>query len=117
MERKQPNYKLIYSDIISIKCPGKKEECRPILNKEVISILDVIKLNLIIFGIKDKETQIFNQKHRSYDENTIIEILDYQVKNNLNNTQLANHFKLSRNTVTKWKKHFKNRHLHSVKTS
>jgi hypothetical protein len=115
MERKQPNYKLIYNDIITIKCPGKKDQCNPILNKEVISILDVIKLNLIIFGLNDKETQIFNQKHRSYDESTILEILDYQFKNKLNNTQLANHFKLSRNTVAKWKKHFKNRHLHSVK--
>lgn len=117
MERSQPNYRLIYHDIISIKCPGKKEECNPILNKKEISILDVIKLNMIIFGINDKETQIFNQKHRSYDESTILEILDYQAKNNLNNTQLANHFKLSRNTVAKWKKHFKNKHLHPVKAS
>lgn len=44
-----------------------------------------------------------NQKYRSYDKATIIEILNYQKKNSLNNTQLSNHFKLSRNTVTKWK--------------
>ena len=35
---------------------------------------------------------------------TILEILQYQKNNNLNNNQLADHFKLSRNTITKWKK-------------
>lgn len=114
MQRNHPNYKLIYNDIINTKHPHKKEECSSILSKKEISILDIIKLNTIIFGMKDKETNIFNQKHRSYDEKTILEILDYQTKNELNNTELANHFKLSRNTVAKWKKHFKNRHLHSV---
>ncbi|HUH25918.1 MAG TPA: helix-turn-helix domain-containing protein [Flavobacterium sp.] len=47
-----------------------------------------------------------NQKYRSYDKATIIEILNYQKKNGLNNTQLANHFKLSRNTVAKWERLF-----------
>lgn len=116
MERVTPNYKKIYKDLIDKNHPHKKEDCKNILQKSDLSMLDVINLNNIIFGIKDKETLIFNQMHRSYDKNTIIEILDYQQKNNLNNTQLANHFKLSRNTVTKWKKHFANRHLHSFKT-
>ncbi|WP_415325847.1 helix-turn-helix domain-containing protein [Chryseobacterium sp. MMS23-Vi53] len=114
MQRTHPNYRLIYNDILALKHPSKREECRSILSKSEISILDVIKLNNIIFGINDKETNIFNQKHRSYDEKTILEILDYQEKNELNNTEVANHFMLSRNTVAKWKKHFKNRHLHSV---
>jgi hypothetical protein len=33
-------------------------------------------------------------------------MLDYQKKNKLTNSQLAKHFKLSRNTVTKWKRLF-----------
>lgn len=115
MQRTYPNYRVIYNDIISKNHPNKKQECNNILSKEEISMLDVIKLNHIIFGIQDKKTIEFNQKHRSYDQNTIIEILDYQEKNSMNNTELANHFKLSRNTVAKWKKHFKQKHLHSFK--
>jgi len=105
---------VIYNDIINRDHPNKKQECNNILSKEEISMLDVIKLNNIIFGIQDKKTVEFNQKHRSYDKNTILEILEYQEKNELNNTELANHFKLSRNTVAKWKKHFKQKHLHSL---
>ncbi|MCS3529908.1 helix-turn-helix domain-containing protein [Chryseobacterium sp. JUb7] len=107
MEKSSPNYKQIYCDIINRKHPNKKIACETILKKEEVSILDVIKLNNIIFGMKDRETNTFDQQHRSYDEQSIKEILEYQEKNDLNNTQLANHFKLSRNTVAKWKKHFK----------
>ena len=114
MIRTQPNYRLIYNDLINTKHPNKQKECSTILGKKEISMLDVIKLNTIIFGIKDRETYMLNQKHRSYDQKTVIEILNYQRKNELNNTEVANHFNLSRNTVAKWKKHFKNWHLHSV---
>lgn len=96
-----PDYKRIYSDILTIKYPHKISECEGILSKKTVSVLDVIKLNTIIFGsFKD------NQKHRSYDKATIFEILNYQKKNKLNNSQLALHFKLSRSTIAKWKKHF-----------
>ena len=114
MVHTHPNYRLIYNDLINTKHPHKQKECSTILGKKEISMLDVIKLNTIIFGIKDRETYMLNQKHRSYDQKTVIEILNYQRKNELNNTELANHFSLSRNTVAKWKKHFKNWHLHSV---
>jgi hypothetical protein len=102
-----PDYKLIFSDILSKKYPEKKTACQLILNKEELSILDVIKLNEIIFGSSDKESFVDNQKYKAYDESAIIYMLDYQKKNKLNNIQLANFFKLSRNTVAKWKKAFK----------
>lgn len=35
-------------------------------------------------------------------------MLDYQKGNGLNNTGLAKHFSLSRNSVAKWKKYFEN---------
>lgn len=101
-----PHYKKIYTDILNKKHPDKKEECKTLLDKENLSVLDVIKLNRIIFGFVDKETESFNQKHRSYTKSDILQILNHQKKYNLNNTQLALHFKLSRNTVTKWKKMF-----------
>ena len=102
---KNPNYKKIYEDIL-LKYPAKKEQCRTILSKTSFSVKDVITINNIIFPRADQKTQFANQRHRSYDKSSILEILEYQVKNNLNNSELARHFKLSRNTVAKWKKQF-----------
>lgn len=106
MKNLQPDYRRIYTDIISKKYPHKEEKCKTLLNKKDLSFLDVIKLNSLIFEKKTKETRIFNQQHRSYDKAAILEILEYQKKNKLNNSQLANHFKLSRNSIAKWKLFF-----------
>ncbi|KAB1230390.1 transposase [Chryseobacterium viscerum] len=100
---KGPNYKKIYTDMVHAKYPNKIEVCGNILNKKYMSILDVITLNKILF---ETDNEITNQKLRSYDEKTVLEILSYQKKNKLNNIQTAMHFKLSRNTITKWKKFF-----------
>lgn len=99
-----PDYKRIYTDILDLKYSHKKELCKPLLRKKELSVLDVLELNHYIFGPSDKETESLNQKHRSYNQSVILQILEYQKKHNLNNTQLANHFKLSRNTVAKWRK-------------
>ncbi|MGC4128511.1 MAG: helix-turn-helix domain-containing protein [Bergeyella sp.] len=102
----RPDYKNIYTDILHRKYPEKKKECLPLIReKKTLSVLDIIELNRKIFGTSH-ETFEANQKHRSYSKADIMQILDYQKKNNLNNIQLARHFKLSRNTVTKWKKIF-----------
>ncbi|CAM3415452.1 helix-turn-helix domain-containing protein [Empedobacter stercoris] len=95
-----PNYKRIYSDILNKRYPEKKEVCKQIIQKANLSAFDVIMLNEKIFGTNQSK----NQKLRSYRKSDILKILDYQKKNNLNNSQLASHFHLSRNTVAKWKK-------------
>lgn len=97
-----PDYKRIYNDIIIMKYPYKKKKCEFILDKPQLTSLDIIKLNSLIF--ENTEMQVFNQRHKSYNLHVIKEILLYQRKNNLNNTQLASHFRLSRNTVAKWKR-------------
>ena len=99
----KPNYKKIYTDLLNRKYPEKKQLCVYILNKPEIEALDVIELNELIFSGK-KSNASKNQSFRSYDEQTVLKILNYQKKNRLNNIQLANHFKLSRNTVARWKK-------------
>lgn len=104
MENNLPDYKTIYLDILHKKFPQKIKECSSLLQKETLSTIDIIELNKKIFGPADKETQAENQKHRSYHKSDIFYILDYQKKHRLNNSQLANHFKLSRNTVAKWRK-------------
>ena len=105
MKQTAPNYKQIYVDILNKKFPNKKSECNTILSKSSISGMEIIALNKIIFGT-NKESNSFNQKYRCYSKIDIIQILDYQKKNKLNNSQLANHFSLSRNTIAKWKKIF-----------
>lgn len=106
MNNTGPNYKLIYSDIISLKYPNKKDKCEFLLSKTKLSELDILTLNNKIFGNGSKSAEIFSRKHRSYNKSTILEILEYQKKNSLNNIQLSYHFKVSRNTVAKWKKIF-----------
>lgn len=106
MEKSAPDYRRIYSDIIDKNFPHLMVECSQLLDKKSLSVLDVLEINRKLFGISRLETAHFNQKHRSYKKFDILEILEYQKKHKLNNSQLAMHFKLSRNTVAKWKKLF-----------
>ncbi len=98
-----PDYKIIYTDIINKKYPHKAIECSSILEKKELSVIDIIELNQKIFGT---DIESFNRKYRSYSRQDILHILNYQKRYNLNDSQLANHFKLSRNSVAKWKKIF-----------
>lgn len=96
---KTPDYKQIFWDILNLKYPEKKEICEPFFKKQHLSAFDIIRLNEKIFGSE-------SPRLRSYSKSDILKILDYQKKHNLNNSELANHFRLSRNTVTKWKEMF-----------
>jgi len=105
-KNKQPDYRKIYSDIIKKKFPEKLEECKTLLDKQDLHASDILELNSRIFGYGNKETEKFNQRHRSYKQKDILKMLDYQKKYNLNGIQLAKHFKISRNTISNWKKYF-----------
>lgn len=105
MNNNDPNYQQIYSDILLSKFPNKKEKCKTLLSKNNLSALDIIELNNLIFEHSDRQT-VANQKLKSYRKSDILRILDYQKKHKLNNSKLAKHFSLSRNTVAKWKKIF-----------
>lgn len=105
-EEKRPDYKRIYTDLINLKYPEKKDVCNQLLSKGSLSTLDIIEINEILFSHNSKENREFNQSHRSYSKATIFQILEYQKKNKLNNSQLARHFKLSRNTIMKWRTQF-----------
>ncbi|RNA61424.1 helix-turn-helix domain-containing protein [Chryseobacterium nematophagum] len=101
-----PEYGRIYFDMINMKFPERLEEMSSFLNKNEFSILDVVKINEKLFPRLDQDAERENQLRRSYDKSTIFEILDYKKKYNLNDSQLARHFKLSRATVRKWKRIF-----------
>lgn len=100
------NYKRIYQDLLTMKFPDKIRDCQSLLDKKELTGLDIIQLNEKIFDDPNKQTTMYNQQLRSYIKSDILKILEYQDKYQLNNTQLAIHFKLSRNTVAKWKKIF-----------
>ncbi|WP_316932874.1 helix-turn-helix domain-containing protein [Chryseobacterium sp. BLS98] len=76
------------------------------MRKKELSVIDILELNKRIFGIKDEETGKQNQKHRSYGRADILRMLDYQKINKMNNSQLAKHFGISKNSITKWKRIF-----------
>jgi len=102
MKEIQPKYKLIFSDILEKKHPEKRKECEKILRKKTLSSFDIINLNTIIFG-KEVQKKDENQKHKSYKRSDIKKIIEYQKKNNLNNIETSLQFKISRNTIYKWK--------------
>lgn len=102
----QPNYQRIYADIITRNFPHKKQECEKLLGKKELSVIDILELNKRIFGTKNTEIGKQNQKHRSYGKSDILRILDYQKTHKMNNSEVARHFGLSRNSMTKWKKVF-----------
>ncbi|WP_068942000.1 helix-turn-helix domain-containing protein [Chryseobacterium timonianum] len=105
MKNNQPNYKVIFEDIIAKKYPKKEKDCRSLLNKKKLTTFNILELNKKIFGTST-ESLLINQKHKSYNRCDIVQILIYQRKKNLSNQQISEHFKLSRNTVAKWKKIF-----------
>lgn len=100
----RPNYKAIYNDILKSLASEVIEKTAQIMSKDQLSISDVIRLNNLIFSNETRNNN--NQKFRSYDKVTILEILEFQKKNGYNNSEVAQHFKLSRNSVAKWKKTF-----------
>lgn len=106
MEKRSPDYKKIYTDIILRKYPEKYNLCSILLQQEHLSVLDIIKLNSMIFSFEDQETIQFTQKQRSYDKASILKILEYQRINAYSTTQIGKQFKISRNTIAKWKKQF-----------
>jgi len=103
IEKNQPNYKKIYMDILHKKYPEKAESCELILAKKVLTGADIIELNERIFG-KGSSGIRENQKHKSYSEKDILHILKYQKEYKMNNSEISSHFKMSRNTITKWRK-------------
>ncbi|MDM1063938.1 helix-turn-helix domain-containing protein [Empedobacter falsenii] len=98
-----PNYKLIFEDILSDLYPEKKDLCTKILSKDNLNIFDILTLNKLIFG---NSLNNRNNKFKTYSEEEILYILKFKKNNKLKNIEIAEHFNLSRNTITKWLKKY-----------
>lgn len=104
----KPDYKQIYTDMINEKFPDKMSD--PLVKNKLDHLLmavDVLKFDRFIFGETDYNATGNNERLRAYDENSILNILNYQKKHKLSNTQTAIHFRLSRNSIAKWKTIYK----------
>lgn len=99
-----PNYQRIFQDILNEKFPEKKEILQKIIGQKSFTSFDIIKINQMIFGKPNFDQFSANQKHRSYSKTDILQILDFQQKYKLTNSKVAEHFNVSRNSITKWKK-------------
>ena len=105
--KNRPRYNKLYADLIREKCPEKMSLCNDYFQKENWTSLDVMYVNDLLFGHEKKKSEMaIDQKHRAYDVESIKDILKDQLRNKLNNIQVATKYKLSRNTVAKWKKLF-----------
>lgn len=98
------NYKKLFQDIITLKYPDNRKDCVPLLEKEQLSEFDVVKLSNMLSDDNTKDRLKFNQAHKAYSKKTVEKILTYQAKNGLSNSDTAAFFKMSRNTIAKWKK-------------
>lgn len=74
----EPNYNRIYRDVITQKYPDKMGECVMLLNKQQLSIMDILELNKKIFGSSVDDNRSINQRLRSYKKTDILKILDFQ---------------------------------------
>lgn len=103
IRKMKPNYRRLFTDILDKKYPDKKPYVLPHLRNNNLTHLEIIHINQLIFGT-DKKNNNVNQKYKTYTKSDILKILAHQKRYSLNNSEVATHFKLSRNTITKWKK-------------
>ena len=95
------NYNKLYDHLLTSNYPNIT--CQEIqqLTTKLNNSLEVIKLNE---KLHKEEINKENQRLKSYDLESIQQILKYQKENDLNNTEVAKKFRISKNTITKWKK-------------
>lgn len=106
-------YKKLYLDFINdIDIPTliKRELKAKIMNQgnDGLSYRLLKEINCIVkrnIG-GDNYNEKYEKHLKVYDEGHILYILEYQKKNNLSNKDISLKFKLSRNTIAKWKKSF-----------
>ncbi|KQS91834.1 hypothetical protein ASG21_05075 [Chryseobacterium sp. Leaf394] len=98
----KPNYTRIYLDLIKYR--QKENLVSDSVLKKIYNIKmanDIFEIERALFGNNNFAD---NQKLKSYDETTVKIVLNHQRKNKLSNLELSNKYKISRNTIAKWKK-------------
>lgn len=102
----RPNYKKIYYDMLRLEHPEKLKDpkIKELLNK-LNTTEDVLNFNEKIFA-QSKESQVNNQKLKTYDKKTMFKLLQYQSKHGFSTSYMSRKYKISRTTIINWKKTF-----------
>jgi DNA-binding transcriptional regulator YiaG len=100
----QPNYNLIYQEMLLSSAPEKLENraVKSFLENSNKKAIDLISINHFIAA----ENIQNNKKWQVYDEASIKEILNYQQDHELSNNETAKLYNISLISLRKWKKHF-----------
>lgn len=105
MNQIKPDYKKIFTDMVKyyelFLTDQIQKEIDIILSREELTSLDVLKMNELLFPRSIKFSQ--NQKLHKFDHQSKKFIIEYQKKLKLSNISTATTFKISRNTLAKWK--------------
>ncbi|MFC5874156.1 helix-turn-helix domain-containing protein [Chryseobacterium arachidis] len=102
----RPNYTKIYQDMLKEKAPEKLEDPKiQRLIKKLKTTEDILNFNDLVFT-PSKESSHNNQKLRIYDKKTILKLLDYQKKHELSISFMSKKYKISRTTISRWKRLF-----------
>jgi hypothetical protein len=98
------NYQVIFTDIIKEVYPDRLHESNLLHQINNISnFMDVLNVNKIIFNKAGGDRNKQQQRLKIYTHQDVLDILNYQKEYHLSNTETANHFCMSRNTLKKWK--------------
>ncbi|WP_419868654.1 helix-turn-helix domain-containing protein [Chryseobacterium sp. CT-SW4] len=102
----RPNYTKIYEDLIRLECPEKLTE--PTIKKQLQNLNtceDILNFNEKIFK-QSKQSLKDNQKLKTYDRKTMLKLLQYQKQHGFSTNYMSKKYKISRTTLTKWRKTF-----------
>ncbi len=102
----RPNYKKIYHDMLKLEHPEKLKDpkIRELLDK-LHTTEDVLNFNEKIFE-QSKESEKNNQRLKTYDKKTMFKLLQYQQKHGFSTSYMSRKYKISRTTISNWKKTF-----------
>lgn len=95
----KPDYQKIFQDMFKYNFVEHNQALSERLEKGPLTSIEVMQLNNRLFYKNKKQSSIY----KAYDKSSIKKILQYQKIHQLNNTELAKHFGISRNTIAKWK--------------
>ncbi|MDR6516248.1 hypothetical protein [Chryseobacterium camelliae] len=102
----RPNYVKIFTDMLKEYDPEKLND--PKIQRQLRNLNtseDVLNFNEKVFQ-QSKEMQKSNQKLKTYDRKTMIKLLKYQQKHGFSTSYMSRKYKISRTTLSKWRKNF-----------
>ncbi|EJL70041.1 helix-turn-helix domain-containing protein [Chryseobacterium populi] len=102
----RPNYRKIFQDMLQLEHPDKLEDpkIRELL-KKLNTTEEVLNFNDKLFK-QSKESLKNNQKLKTYDKKTMLKLLQYQKKHGFSTSYMSKKYKISRTTISNWKKTF-----------